>query len=141
MFEKNWFRYEYWLDYFTGLLSEIAAKTVKIYQNYCKMGLIYSQNAFLLKSHRGAPMNFKKSEGTPRVPQNYLATRSWKSGLISTHLALLGSYGLKSAQNSLIALKIAPLGPPKSKMGFYLKIGQVLADLWPIYRDRKWRIF
>ena len=47
----------------------------------------------------------------------------------------------KVLQNSLTAHKIASLGPPNSKMGCYLKIGQVLADLWPIYRDRKSRIF
>ena len=69
-------------------------------------------------------MNFQKSEGTPGVPQNYLAARDWKSGLISTYLALLGFYGLQSAQNSLIALKIALLGPPNSKMGSYFKINQ-----------------
>ena len=80
-------------------------------------------------------MNFQKSEGTPGVPRNYLGPRDRKSGLISTYLALLGSYVLQSAQNSLIALRIAPLGPPNSKMGCYFKIGQVLADLWPIYRD------
>ena len=57
------------------------------------------------------------------------------------YLALLGSYGLKIAQNSLIALKIAPFGPPNSKMGCCFKIGQVLADLWPIYRDQKSRLF
>ena len=61
--------------------------------------------------------------------------------LFSTYLALLGSYGLQRAKNSLIALKIARLGPPNSKMGCYLKIRQVLANLWPIYRDRKSRIF
>ena len=72
---------------------------------------------------------------------NFLAKRDCISGLISTYLALLGSYGLQSAQNSLIALKKASLGPPKSKMGSYLKISLVLADLLPIYRDRKSRIF
>ena len=81
-------------------------------------------------------MNFQKSEGIPRVPQNYLAASDCKSGLISTLLALLGLYGLQSAQNSLIALRITPLGPPNSKMGCYFKIGQALVDLRPIYRDR-----
>ena len=38
-------------------------------------------------------------------------------GLISTYFALLGSYGLKNAQNSLIVLRKAPLGPLNSKMG------------------------
>ena len=38
-FEKN---KEYCLDYFAGFLSEMAAKAVKIYWNYCKRGLIYA---------------------------------------------------------------------------------------------------
>ena len=35
-------------------------------------------------------MNFQKFEGTPGVPQNYLAARDSKLGLISTYLAMLG---------------------------------------------------
>ena len=50
--------------------------------------------------------------------------------LISTYLALLGSYGLQSAQNSLIALKITPLGPPQFQNGVLLdnrpSIGQII---------------
>ena len=77
-------------------------------------------------------MSFQKSEGTPGVPRNYLAARDRKSGLISTYLALLGSYGLQSAQKSLIALRITPLGSSNSKIGGYFKIAQI----WPIDRDQ-----
>ena len=84
---------------------------------------------------------FRSLSVPPGVPWNYLAVRGWKLGPISTYLALLGFFGLQSAQNSLIALKKAPLGPPNSKIGCYFKIGQFLAEIWPIYRDRKTRIF
>ena len=76
-----------------------------------------------------------------RGPQRImLPPRTKNNWLNSTYLALLGSFGLQNAQNSLIALRIAPLGPLNSKMMSYFKIGQVLADLWPIYSDRKSRI-
>ena len=74
-------------------------------------------------------MNFQKSEGTPRVPRNFLAARDCKSGLISTYLALLGFYRLQSAQSSMIALKIVLLGPPIPKLGVTLKS----AKYWRIY--------
>ena len=47
--------------------------------------------------------------------KDFLAARGWKSGLICTYLALLGFYGLKSAQNSLIALWRTQKGPLGAK--------------------------
>ena len=82
-------------------------------------------------------MDFQKSLGTPGVPQNYYAVRDQKSVLISTYLALMGSYILQKAQNSLITLWIDPLGSSNSKMGCYVKIGPVLVDKWRIDGDRK----
>jgi hypothetical protein len=53
------------------------------------------------------------------------------------YLALLASYVLQSAQNSLITLRIDPLGSPNSKMGSYIKIGSFLAEKQRIDGDRK----
>ena len=82
-------------------------------------------------------MDFQKSGGTSGVPRNYFAASDQKSVLISKYFALLDSYVLESAQNSLITVRIGQLCSPNSKMGFCIKIGQFLAEKWSIDGDIK----
>ena len=100
---------------------------------FCSLDVIWD----LFEPNKGSAIDFQKFGGTSGVPRNHFAARAQKSVLISTYLALLGSYIHQSAQHSLRTLTIGLLSSPNSKMGFYVQIGPVLAEKWTIDGEHK----